>query len=378
MDKAVSRSRAKGDQIMIAHVLYKLSVGGLENGVVNLVNHLPSSRFRHVIISLTEVTDMARRITNKDVTCFALGKRTGMDLPAYIRLWRILKDIRPDIVHTRNLGTLDGQASALLAGVPYRIHGEHGRDLRNLDGSRKRDMWLRRMFNPIIHRYVALSEDIRCWLVRNGIPERKIVQIYNGVDTIKFSPRTVMPERDVLVIGTVGRLQGEKDQLTLIRAFHRCLQWKDTCHDIQLCIIGDGPLRQDVERLIRELDLWDSVTLLGDRDDIPDQLKTFDLFVLPSLTEGISNTILEAMATGLPVIATNVGGNPELVCDGQTGSLVPPADPEAMAQAIIRYLDQPEMRIAHGLAGRKRAVESFSMASMVEAYEELYLETAGY
>ena len=257
MGKAASRSRAKGNQIMIAHVLYKLSVGGLENGVVNLVNHLPSSKFRHVIISLTEVTDMARRITNEDVICLALGKHAGLDLPAYVRLWRILKDIRPDIVHTRNLGTLDGQASALLAGVPYRIHGEHGRDLRNLDGSRKRDMWLRRVFNPIIHRYVALSEDIRCWLVRNGIPEHKIIQIYNGVDTIKFSPRTVMPEWDGVVIGTVGRLQGEKDQLTLIRAFHRCLQWKGDSQAVQLRIIGDGPLRQRRRRARRHAGVLD-------------------------------------------------------------------------------------------------------------------------
>lgn len=371
---------SSGDKALVVHIIHRLAIGGLENGVVNLVNRMSTDKYQHAIISLTDIVDFEHRIENKDVACYALEKREGIDLMTYFHLWKILAKIRPQIVHTRNFGTLDCQFIALMALVPRRIHGEHGRDLNDIDGRKYKNTLIRKLFRPIIDKYVALSRDIERWLrIHIKVPRQKIIQIYNGVDTEIFYPAGIRyPNRqekgEYLTIGTVGRLQGEKDQITLVKAINRVLSSIENRKDrnIRLVIVGDGPLRQDLEGLIDEMGISEHVELLGSRDDINELMRKFDLFVLPSLTEGISNTILEAMATGLPVIATNVGGNPELVLDNETGVLVPVTDDNAIADAIIKYIDKPELLAIHGDRGRHRVLEHFSIDSMVKGYESLY------
>jgi len=142
----------------------------------------------------------------------------------------------------------------------------------------------------------------------------------------------------------------------------------------RLMLVGDGPLRTEAVRILGESGDLADAWLPGAREDVPDQLRRFDVFVLPSQIEGISNTILEAMATGLPVIATRVGGNPELVAEGETGVLVPRSDPDAMAEAMARYAENRELRNAHGLAGRVRVERLFSLERMVTRYLGLYDE----
>lgn len=369
---------------LVAHIIYRLSVGGLENGLVNLINNMPAEHFRHVIICLTEYTDFRFRIKRKDVECYALGKRDGHDFKMYGRLWNLLRELQPKIVHTRNLATLECQLPAVLSGVAVRIHGEHGRDMRDIDGTNWKYRLVRKAIWPFVNRYVTVSKDLERWLADVIGGKRavlKISQIYNGVDVDRYrplpAPSAVLPEGfcsdNEILIGTVGRLQGEKDQLTLIRAFGILVRnGAADIRPIKLIIVGDGPMRADVEALIQAEALSDYVWMTGSRDDIPELMCCFDIFVLPSLGEGISNTILEAMATGVPVVATRVGGNPELVVEGETGFMVDPGNPEMMAAAIQRYIEDPGLIHRHGAEGRLRAETVFSIRSMVDKYTQLY------
>ncbi len=366
---------------LVVHIIHRLAIGGLENGLVNLINHMPQERYRHAIVCMTQSTDFRLRIKNSSVAVYELHKQPGHDIGLYLRLWRLLRSLRPALVHTRNIGTLECQFIALLAGVSARVHGEHGRDMADIDGRNATYLRLRKFFRPWITRFIAVSRDLALWLqTQVRVPAARVVQIYNGVDDKKFHPRVaaaraVLPvdfaPLGALVVGTVGRLSGEKDQLTLLRAFARA---RALCPQtpLRLVLVGDGPLKADIEREILATQLHAEVWMPGARSDIAEILRALDIFVLPSLGEGISNTILEAMASGLPVIATRVGGNPELVLDNETGKLVPAADPDAMAQAIANYALQPELLRQHAQAGRARIEHEYSMDAMVRHYLAVY------
>jgi sugar transferase (PEP-CTERM/EpsH1 system associated) len=349
--------------------------------VVNLINRLPEQRFRHCIISLTDVTAFRQRIRRQDVSVLALNKRPGKDPALYVRLWKAFRQLRPSIVHTRNLATLEAQLPAALAGVPGRIHGEHGWDVDDLEARSRKNVLIRRAVRPFVQEYVALSQQIAAYLrdqVR--VPRGRMHQIYNGVDTARFRPerdREWVVERfgtdDVYVIGAVGRLQAVKDQTMLVRAFVELLQRRPELRNrARLVIVGDGALRSEIDELIRETGFADLCWLSGIQDDVPRFMRGFDLFVLPSLAEGVSNTILEAMATGLPVIATSVGGNPELVADGKTGTLVPAGTVDPMASAMSRYLADPALGLRQGREGRRVVENRFGLDEMVRQYQSLY------
>lgn len=372
---------AAGQAPLVAHLVHRFDVGGLENGLVNLINHMPAERYRHAIISLTDVDPaFRRRIQRADVQVHALHKRAGHDWGLYRRCWSLLRRLRPAIVHTRNLATLEMQVPALLAGVRARVHGEHGwdRDPALTDARHHRlRCWLR----PLVGRYVALSGEIARYLeTRVGVAPARISRIINGVDCERFHPgrdRSILPAGfappGTRVIGTVGRLEPVKDQPNLVRAFQRLLETVPEARQrLRLMIVGDGTLRGEVESLLAAASARELAWLPGVRADVPDVMRALDLFVLPSRAEGISNTILEAMASGLPVVATAVGGNAELVAEGETGRLVPAVDPVALAAAIHGYLDDPGLLAAHGEAGRRRVEEQFSLEAMVRAYLDIY------
>lgn len=365
---------------LIAHVVFRLDVGGLENGVVNLINGLPDHRYRHAIIAITDHTDFAGRIRRPGVAIYALHKPPGNSMRMQWRLWRLLRHLKPAIVHTRNLGTLEVQLVASLAGVPVRIHGEHGRDVGDLDGSNRKNQWLRRLYSPFVHHYVTVSQNLADYLTETvGIAASRVTRLCNGVDTDKFHPgesRQTLPHfvnSDSFVVGTAGRMQTVKNQPLLAQAFIRALQIRPEARArLRLAMVGDGPLRAEVTTLLERAGMADLAWLPGSRDDVAELMRAMDLFVLPSLTEGISNTILEAMATGLPVLATNVGGNPELVRHGSTGVLVPVSNVDAMAEEILAYYDDALRTRRHGQAARARAVDDFSLAGMVDRYQAIY------
>ncbi len=372
------------NRLLIAHVIFRLDVGGLENGLVNLINGLPKQKFRHAIICIDEFSSFKDRIDRDDVELIAIGKKPGHDPQAIWRIIRVLRRLKPDIVHTRNLAGLDGLLPALIAGVRVRIHGEHGWDVADVEGDNKRARILRKIHSPLVRHYVALSREIHAYLVANiGVAPEKITQIINGVDTDSFRPSsTVRTQRhefipnvddDSVIIGTVGRLQAVKDPLNLVESVVDLrTRMRDAVTDLRLVIVGDGPLFAAVRNRLDAADLASITWLPGARSDIPRILQSFDVFVQPSRAEGISNTILEAMASQLPVIATDVGGNSELVVDGDSGFLTPPENPGALSAAIERYLADPPLRIQHGKEGRARAVDHFGLRKMVRKYELIY------
>ena len=381
-DRGAMMTRSDDPRPCIVHVVYRFDVGGLENGLVNLVNHLPVDAYRHVIVALTEVTDFRTRIRRDDVGFVSLHKAPGHGVRLFPRLYRLLRELAPAIVHTRNLAALEATAPAWAAGVPVRIHGEHGRDVTDLDGSSRKYRLVRRAYRPFVSRYVALSRDLERYLQRGvGVAAADIAQIYNGVDTDRFAPapRARPPIAgcpftgdDLWLVGTVGRLQAVKDQVTLAEAFVRAVRRTAKGARLRLVIAGDGPLRAPVEAVLAAGGVSHQAWLPGERDDIPDVLRGLDCFVLPSLAEGISNTILEAMACGLPVVATRVGGNAELIEDGLTGRLVPAANGDSMADAIDAYFVDPATARRHARAARMAAVRNFSLQQMVSQYRSLY------
>ena len=355
----------------------------MENGLVNLINHMPPERYRHAIVCLQGYTDFKKRIQREDVEIVDVNQQAGHDFSAYLRLYKILRALHPDILHTRNLSALESQVVGAVAGIKGRVHGEHGRDIYDLHGKNRKYNLLRKLIRPLIGHYIAVSSDLAGWLKETvGVSRSRLTQIYNGVDSVKFRPRVAQRAQlgpphfireDSVLIGSVGRLAEVKDFPTLIRAFHQLQQlWPEGWARLRLVIVGDGPTRSECEQLLRTLQLENQVWLAGDRSDVADLMRMMDVFVLPSLGEGISNTILEAMASGLPVIATAVGGNPELVAPGETGVLVPPGDPEAMAQALLTYLKNPALQGQQGQAARAVIEQRFSMDAMVNGYLGVY------
>ncbi|HXG05457.1 MAG TPA: TIGR03088 family PEP-CTERM/XrtA system glycosyltransferase, partial [Candidatus Binatia bacterium] len=363
----------------VVHVLHTLAVGGTENGVVNLVGALAGAA-RHTVVAVTTSGALAARLP-EGVAVHALGKRPGIDVAAQVRLVALLRRLRPDIVHTRNWGAFDAVPAARLAGVRLVVHGEHGREAADPEGRNRRRNRLRRLLAPLVSHWVTVSHDLRRWLVHHvGIPGERVTTIHNGVDTHRFAEGDREGAREALglpagapVVGTVGRLDPVKDHARLVAAFRAVVAERP---DALLLIVGDGPLRDDLQQAVAAAGLERSVRLLGERDDIPRVLAALDVFTLPSLAEGISNTILEAMATGLPVVATNVGGNPELVEDGVTGRLVEPRRTEALAAALLGYVNDPVLARLHGKAGRQRCVTEFSLDRMAARYLALYRRLA--
>lgn len=366
---------------LIVHIIYRLGVGGLENGLVNLINH--GGRYRHAVVCLKDATEFRQRLP-PEVPVYELHRKEGQDFGLYGRVYRLLRELRPALVHTRNLAALECQLPAWWAGVRARVHGEHGWDVFDPEGRNRKYQWLRRAYKPLVQRYIPLSRHLEDYLrERIRVPDSRITRICNGVDTAVFHPprqgRAPIggcpfgADGGLVLLGTVGRMHGVKDQLNLVRAFLLLLEQRpERRENLRLILVGDGPLRAEAIALLRAAGAEPLAWLPGGRGDVAAILRGLDIFVLPSQAEGISNTILEAMATGLPVVATAVGGNPELVADGLTGTLVPRQDPAALAAVLARYLDDPDIRRAQGEAGLARVRERFSLDAMVRNYEAVY------
>jgi sugar transferase (PEP-CTERM/EpsH1 system associated) len=362
----------------IVHVIPSLRVGGLENVVVRLVEHL-APLAQQAVVTPAGAGPLAGRVP-AGVPVFPLGETHRPDRWNALRMARLFRKLRPDIVHTRNWTCIDAIIGARLAGVPVVIQGEHGREAVDPEGRNRRRQQVRRLLSPFVTDFVTVSRDLARWLIEEvRVPARKVRTIYNGVDTARYAlgdraaaRRALGIPPDWTVAGTVGRLDPVKDQIGLIRAFGQAaIKGKSA-----LVIVGDGPVRRQLEALVKELALGDRVRLLGERDDVPLILRALDVFVLSSIGEGTSNAILEAMATGLPVIATRAGGNSELVRDGLTGRIIEPRRPDVLAEALTAYLDDPVLARAHGAGGRERAVGDFGLERMLAGYTALYRQYA--
>lgn len=368
---------------LIVHLLYRFATGGIENGLVNLINHLPPGRYRHAVVALTEVTDFRHRICRDDVNFYSLNKPPGPGLWQFSKLFKLFRQLRPTIIHTRNIAALEAQFPAWAAQVPIRIHGEHGRDMSDLAGENLDLQRVRRIYKRFVTHYTSLSPELTDYLLyKIRVPPAMVTQACNGVDTSLFNsaPNGVQPivgspfdPSQHWIVGAVGRMASVKDQTMLVRAFIQALSLNPALKQrMRLVMVGDGPLRCHAQALLDNAGLSHLAWLPGTRNDIPDIMRGLHAFILPSLAEGICNTLLEAMASGLPVIATAVGGNGSLVVPGLTGRLVEAGNPFAMACELVAMAADPALAQRMGIAGRRRVLKFFSLQSMISVYERLY------
>lgn len=361
----------------ILHVVHGLARGGLENGVVNLLNGLPPNEFAQAVCCLDVRGEMVDRVRRDVPIHFLARQRNDLKLP--LRLKQVIDDWQPDVVHCRNWNTwLDAYAGHRLAG------GRRRKLVWSFHGFADRDEfpWRRRVVSRLLaartDRLAAVCQDAaRRFADKAGISASRFAVLYNGVDTRRFCPAADRAREraelgidpDTLLIVTVANFSPVKDHKGLLDALARL---SPGAPKLRFLFLGEGPLRAALEAQVRALGLDDRVAMPGSSDRVARYLAVADFCILPSRLEGMSNAILEAMACGLPVIARAVGGNPELVVDGHTGLLCPADDVPALAEAIGRLIDNPELRRDMAVAARQRAESVFSIEAMMTAYGDFY------
>ncbi len=376
---ASARTPQEACKPLIVHVLDRLDMGGMETVAASLIERT-RDRYRHRVICLRGYSAFADRFQAMDVPVVSLDKRAGKDVMAYFRLRRMLRGLAPDLVQTYNIGAIDVALWAWLAGVRRVVHAEHGPSATDPQGRNVKYRWLRRGLAPAIDAFVVVSGDLAGWLKDDvGIAPQKVRLIYNGIDTERYRPASERPSpwpptfapAGSVVIGTVGRLDSVKAYDDLLKAFAKVRENAGTA-SLRLVIVGDGPERAALERLAHSLGVTSAVWFAGARDDVPRLLQALDVYVCSSIAEGVALTVLEAMASGLPVVATRVGGNPELVVPGETGALVPASDPQALAAALEQYAMQSKSLRHQGQVARARVQAHFSIDAMTAGYCTLY------
>ncbi len=355
-------------RVRVVHLVLALEVGGLEKVVLNLARLAAQDAFEPRVICLREPGALAPQFAALGVPVESLD---CPDLPKGRTLFRLiqrLRRLRPHVVHTHNPGPhLFGAVAARATGVPVVIHTKHG---RNQPGRARAVAW-NRLASSLSDCVVSVSHATAA--VARGVervPERKLRVIHNGIDLAAFPTRTP-PGGTATPAIHVARLQRIKDQPTLLKAVRLVV---DAEPDFRLDLVGDGPARAELQALAKELGLTGHVRFLGERDDVSALLSAASVFVLSSLSEGVPLTLLEAMATGLPAVVTDVGGNREIVMPGETGLLVPPGSPPALAEAIRTLWTHPDQARRFGAAGRRRVEEAFDIRHVAARYESLYRE----
>jgi sugar transferase (PEP-CTERM/EpsH1 system associated) len=318
---------------------------------------------------------------SNDTEPFVAGTTNGFQLSIF-RLARIMRQYRPHIVHSRNWGAIEAVFAARLAGVPIAVHSEHGYELDMLDGMPWRKKAVRRAAFNLADAVCTVSNDLRSYHSRlTGFAQSKIDVLYNGIDTARFAPdwarRRMWREKlgfanSDFVLGSVSRMVPLKRQETLLRAAEALIA---SGVEIKVLLVGSGPQLPMYEEHVKNSEqLRGRVIFWGASSDVEALLNAMDIFVLPSQCEGMSNTLLEAMSTGLPVIATRVGGNPEVVEDGVSGYLFEPGDSSTLAACALRLYRDRSQYSSFAEATRSRAVTHFALESMVSRYALLYTD----
>jgi sugar transferase (PEP-CTERM/EpsH1 system associated) len=356
----------KTSRIRVVHLVTALEVGGLERVVFDLTRSLNREEFEPSILCLQDAGPLALQCEAAGIRVHALGCMGQSRVRTALRLASRLLQLRPHILHTHNpIPHFHGLAAAAGASVPVLVHTKHGRNRPELP----RLVILNRLAAYLSSCVVPVSYDAAQVARRiERVPARKLCVIRNGIDTSIYYPLPRRPAGPPRAIH-VARLNLIKDQKTLLKAARLVA---NASPDFRLDIVGDGPEREVLYRLCDEWKLGEHVVFLGERDDVKDLLRAANLFVLSSSGEGLSLTLLEAMATGLPVVATRVGGNPEVVIHGKTGLLVPAESPSALAEAILSLWRDPAHARQLGEAGRRRVEVEFDLRQVTVAYERLY------
>lgn len=355
-------------KIVVAHVILSLEIGGMEQVVVDLVKAMDRTKFEPVIICFMRLGPLGEELKALGFSVYLLPPLTPIISFLYpAPLVKILKQVGADVVHVHSGCWFKGVVGARLCGVKRVIYTLHGATY----GRRFVETLLERIAASLTSRIITVSDDLSLQLKEAGhLPMEKVAVIINGIDTERFALVTGHPVSGRVRIGIIARLDPVKDLETLLRALRLLI---DMGGRADLDIVGDGPERERLEALSAELGLGSHVTFHGFQRDTPQRLAKIDIFVLSSLREGTSISILEAMAAGKPIVATAVGGNPALVEDEVNGLLVPPSDPAALAQALKRLIEDEGLRVQMGQANRHKARQKFGLTAMTRQYERLYV-----
>jgi sugar transferase (PEP-CTERM/EpsH1 system associated) len=366
--------------IRIMHVVNNLGKGGLENGLVNLVERLDPRKFEHIVCTVRGLGPNADRLPLDRVRLLPLASADSNSRFQTPALVRAIRSLRPHIVHSRNWAAIEAVVAARVARACAVVHSEHGFEAEAWAAEPRRRIYFRRLAFELADQVLSVSSQLRdVHAGRTGFPARRIAVIHNGVDCEKFFPDPAgrASARDELgigeaefCIGCVANLLPVKAHMTLLAALDAM---PEQAGEWRLLLIGDGPERPGLEAFVEAHPRCKQrVRFLGSSGRVPELLRGMDVFVLPSLAEGICNSLLEAMATGLPVVATAVGGNPEVVVDGESGLLFPARDVRALSSRLLQLGTDRRLRAQLARGAIQRVREEFSIASMVRAYEQLY------
>jgi len=365
-------------KLHIIHLVEDLKIGGTERVIADIVEGLDRKRFEARVWCVTRGGETADELVEKGFKVRILGISSYHNPLNIIRLFRLLRKEKPDIIHTHGyFASVIGRLAAKKAGIPTIITHVHSTYWEY----KKRHILIERYLSRCTHKIICCSEAVRNFVTdHEKIKEEKTAVIYNGVDEERFSPVQDPPsararlgiDRGSPVVGTVSSLTPHKGQECLIQAAAKI---RETHPSAKFLIVGDGPLRRSLEEQAQRLSLQSSLIFTGARRDIPELLSLIDIFALPSSSrEGLGIAIIEAMAMEKPTVASNIGGIPEAVLDGETGLLVRPGDSEALAKAIIELIDDPGRAKAMGKKGRDRFAQKFTGKRMLSSIEDLYLD----
>lgn len=360
----------------VLYVNYCLAMGGIETMIVGFIDALKGTNFVPHVAVFEAGGVLDEVVEQKGAPLFDLKKKPGIDIGLFFRIAKVIKQQDIEVVHTNNFATWLYVTIACFFMRNVRvIHTEHS----TVRGHKKRRYLAEKLISYITYQVVTVSEQVKTNMVELcHVAPSKISVITNGIDIDKFKlDQTVRKsireklniEPSCILFGTVGRAVPVKDQASMIKAFSKISPAEPVA---KLAIVGDGPCLGDLRKLVAELSLEDRVLLLGERHDIPDLLSAMDVYVVSSLSEGMSISMLEAMSSSLPVIATNVGGNPELVHQDQNGLLVEVGNPESIAQGMCFMRDHETERKAMAVLSREMVVKGFSNEAMMTRYKQLY------
>jgi sugar transferase (PEP-CTERM/EpsH1 system associated) len=361
--------------LRVLHLIPGLEIGGLEIMVANLVEGLDRRAFAPALCCFDRLGPLRERLEHHAVPVHLLARRPGIDLRYPPRLARFLRDSGIDLLHLHNPTALFyGALAGRLAPGLRVVYTEHGRDYSR--GLKAR--LANRLLSRLVDRIVVLSEPAREYLTgHEGMPARRMLRIYNGIDGSRFRPGTdpasVRAELGLAgarpLLGMVGRLDPIKHHAL---AFHALAALRGDYPDAALLVVGDGPLREELQTLARTLGLEESIRFLGARDDVPRLLGAMDALLLPSHSEGLSLTLIEGCAAGIPLVATDVGGSREIVRNGVNGLLIPAGDRRILTKALHALAADPAGARRMGEAGRRLFEAEFTLQGMVSHYQDLY------
>jgi glycosyltransferase involved in cell wall biosynthesis len=366
-------------RIRLMQITHDLAIGGLQRVVANICRTIDRDQFDVQVLCLRELGPFTADIERLGIKVSLIPQTGRTDYFSFLKVARILRAERIDVIHTHNTQPfVDGTLAALLSGVRTIVHTDHARQFPD----KRRYMLAERAMSLFAYRVVGVSDHTSANLEKyEKIPRAKIETIPNGIDGSAFDipvdrvarRRELGIPADAMVLGIAARLSPPKGVTYLLKALPEVVR---RLPNVVLVVAGDGPLEQGLKAESESLTLGSHVKFVGPRADMPELLKLFDLYVLPSISEGLPMVLLEAMAAGCPIVSTRVGGVPSAIESGVNGLLVPPQDPASLARAIVLALGDEALRRRFALAGKQAFAARFSAQTMTRRYERLYRREA--